>query len=367
MLDDPNNRENGNTDAKPLRPARNHCRETTMNDSVPIAWCMPAEWEPHERCWMAWPCNAALWGADLVAGRRNFADVVREIANFEPVTLLVRAEDRKEAHDLCGSGVEYWEYPLDDSWMRDFGPTFVRSGDGAVAGVDWRFNGWGKYPHQSDRHVASFVLGRLGLPRVAAPLVLEGGAIHVDGEGAVLTTAQCLLHPNRNPALSQPEIERLVLDHLGAERMIWLERGLADDDTDGHIDEIACFVAPARVLALIGSDPHDVDYPVLQANLEQLRRSRDAQGRALEVVTVEQPAVVGRAGKRLSQSYVNFYIANGGVVMPAFGDRKRDDAARGTLRELFSDRKVVQVPAQALAVGGGNIHCITQQQPRARP
>lgn len=328
---------------------------------------MPAEWQPHERCWMAWPCNAAIWTRGLDVARQNFARVVRAILDFEPVTLFVRPQDRDEAFRLCGSQVDYWEYPLDDSWMRDFGATFVldESGDGAarVAGVDWQFNGWGKYPHASDQHVARHMLERLGLPRIEAPLVLEGGAIHVDGEGTVLTTEQCLLHPNRNPGLSQREIEALVLRYLGASKMIWLPQGIRDDDTDGHVDEIACFVAPGVALALVGTDRDDVDYMPLQNNLSILRESTDARGRRLDVVTIEQPEPVYKGSERLSQSYVNFYIANGGIVMPAFGDARRDEQARGTLAELFPRRKILQVPARELAYGGGNIHCITQQQP----
>lgn len=327
---------------------------------------MPAEWWPHERCWMAWPCNPGIWTRGLDVARENFAQVVRAILEFEPVTLLVRPQDRVEARRLCGDQVEYWDYPLDDSWMRDFGPSFVVDGAGAVAGVDWQFNGWGKYPHEHDRHVARHVLERLGLPRIEAPLVLEGGAIHVDGEGTVLTTAQCLLHPNRNPGLSQREIEALVLRYLGASHMIWLPQGIKDDDTDGHIDEIACFVAPGVVLALVGSEPDDVDYAPLQNNLDVLRAATDARGRRLDVVTIEQPQPVYRGSERISQSYVNFYIANGGIVMPAFGDARRDESARGTLAELFPRRKILQVPARELAYGGGNIHCITQQQPLAQ-
>lgn len=330
-----------------------------MNNS----WSMPAEWRPHARCWMAWPCNAAIWHHGLEAAQRNVAEVIRAILEFEPVSLLVRPEHRAFAYQLCGSGVDYIEYPLDDSWMRDFGPTFVTDGRGGLAGVDWQFNGWGKYPHGSDRHAARFILERLGLPRLEAPLVLEGGAIHVDGEGSVLTTEQCLLHPNRNPQLNRTEIESQVLTHLGAEWMIWLGQGIADDDTDGHVDELACFVAPGRVLTLVSSDPGDVDYAPLQDNLARLHEAHDSRGRSLEVVTVEQPTITRVKGRRLSQSYVNFYIANGGVVMPAFNDRRRDDAARSIVQSLFPDRIVRQLPAQELAVGGGNIHCITQQQP----
>jgi agmatine deiminase len=324
---------------------------------------MPAEWQPHQRCWMAWPCNTAIWSNGLTSARRNFAAVVRAILEFEPVTLLVRPQDRAEAYRRCGDQVTYWEYPLDDSWMRDFGPTFVVDDNGGCAGVNWTFNGWGKYPHDHDQDVARFVLDELGLPCIDVPLVLEGGSFHVDGEGTVLTTEQCLLHPNRNPQLQKEEIEAQILAQLGAQTMIWLPQGIADDDTDGHIDEIACFVKPGMVLALVGSDKSDVDYAPLQTNASILREARDARGRKLEVITLEQPEVAYKGDQRLSQSYINFYIANGGVVMPAFGDRRRDDHARGVLGELFERRKILQVPARELAYGGGNIHCITQQQP----
>jgi agmatine deiminase len=312
---------------------------------------------------MAWPCNRDIWPNGLYIARRNFAKVVRAILEFEAVTLLVRPEDRDFAYKLCGDQVKYWEYPLNDSWMRDFGPTFVVSAQKKLAGVNWQFNGWGKYPHANDKDVARFALERLELPCIDAPLVLEGGAIHVDGEGTVLTTEQCLLHPNRNPKMSKNEIEQQVLSHLGASKMIWLKEGLKDDDTDGHIDEIACFIRPGLVLALIGSDSSDVDFKPLQENAALLRDSRDAQNRKLEVVTIAQPEVAYKDKSRLSQSYVNFYLANGGLVMPAFGDRKADEQARGLLQELFPRRKVLQIPARELAYGGGNIHCITQQQP----
>jgi len=326
---------------------------------------MPAEWRPHARCWMAWPCNATIWPRGMEVARLNFAAVVRAILQFEPVTLLVQPQDRAAAYQLCGGQVDYWEYPLDDSWMRDFGPTFVRNAAGEQAGVNWQFNGWGKYPHANDQHVAQHILEHLKLPRIDAPLVLEGGAIHVDGEGTVLTTEQCLLHPNRNPTLSKEQIEELVLANLGAQKIIWLQQGLKDDDTDGHIDEIACFVAPGMVLALVGGDRDDIDYQPLQNNLNRLREATDARGRKLEIVTLQQPEVAYKGDERLSQSYINFYIDNGGVVMPAFGDHKRDGDARGLLAELFPRHKILQLPARELAYGGGNIHCITQQQPAA--
>ena len=334
---------------------------------------MPAEWQPHTRCWMAWPSNSAIWTNGMTEAYRAFATVVRAILNFEPVSLLVRPADRANAFRLCGSQVEYFEYPLDDSWMRDFGPTFVVSKESVgkenvsdekkLAGINWRFNGWGKYPHDNDELVAATVLAHESLKAFDAPLVLEGGSIHVDGEGTVLTTKQCLLHENRNPDLKREEIEALVLKYLGAEKMIWLRQGLKDDDTDGHIDELACFVAPGRVLTMIGTDKSDIDYKPLQENLSILKESTDARGKKLEVITLEQPNLAYKGQERLSQSYVNFYIANGGIVIPAFNDGPRDSRARGVLQEMFPTRKIVQVPGQALAVGGGNIHCITQQQP----
>jgi agmatine deiminase len=295
--------------------------------------------------------------------QRSFAAVVCAILDFEPVSLLVRPADRAKAYQLCGADVEYFEYPLDDSWMRDFGPTFVVNNVGVLSGVNWRFNGWGKYPHDNDQHVATTVLAHESIACIDAPLVLEGGAIHVDGAGTVLTTEQCLLNANRNPELSREEIEALVLKYLGAETMIWLNQGLKDDDTDGHIDELACFVKPGVVLAMIGTDKADIDYQPLQENLSILQNAHDARGKKLEVITLEQPRVAYKGKERLSQSYVNFYIANGGIVMPAFNDAVRDSAARCVLQELFPTRKIVQIPGQSLAVGGGNIHCITQQQP----
>lgn len=333
---------------------------------MPDKFAMPAEWAEHSRCWMAWPSNPGIWTRGITNAFRNFAQVIQAILQFEPVTLLVQPRDRAEAFRLCGDQVEYLEYALDDSWMRDFGPTFVRSEQGDLAGVDWRFNGWGKYPHENDQHVARFILERLGIKRIEAPFVLEGGSIHVDGEGTVLTTEQCLLHPNRNPELDKQQIEKLLLEYLGAQQVIWLPQGIADDDTDGHIDEIACFVAPGLALALVGNDKSDVDYATLQRNADILRESRDARGRKLEVVTLEQPEIIYRGDQRLSQSYINFYIANHGIVMPAFGDSRRDELARGVIAELFPRRKVLQIPALELAYGGGNIHCITQQQPRAK-
>lgn len=336
-----------------------------MEESLtePGDYFMPAEWAPHSRCWMAWPCNESLWANGIDRAWEAFARVLRAIAEYEPVSLLVRPDHLEQARRMCGSDIDYREYSLNDSWMRDFGPTFVVNRSGGIAGIDWRFNGWGKYPHDRDRHVARFVLAAEGIARLAVPLVLEGGAFHVDGEGSVLATAQSLLHMNRNPGLERDAVAEQLQASLGASRVIWLERGLTDDDTDGHVDELACFVEPGLVVALVSSDPSDPDYPVLQENLAVLRTTRDARGRLLDVVTIEQPEPAVHGGRRLTRSYVNFYLANGAVIMPAFGDAMRDRRARAILAELFPRRSVIQLPGHELAYGGGNIHCITQQQP----
>ncbi len=326
-------------------------------------WRMPAEWQPHERCWMAWPANRALWPDGIERAERAYAAVANAIAQFEPVTMVVHPQARRRARQLLGHPVELLDFPLDDSWMRDAGPTFVRAGDGRLAGIDWAFNGWGgRFPHGNDRHLAGFILEQLGLPRLAPDMVLEGGSIHVDGAGTLLTTRECLLNPNRNPGLDQAAIEVRLRDYLGVDRLLWLERGLVDDHTDGHIDNLACFVAPGRVVALASHDPHDANHPALQANLELLRASTDTTGRRLEVSELEQPPAMSADGLRLACSYVNFYLANDAVIMPGFATRQ-DIPARETLQALFPQRTVVVVDGRDIVVGGGNIHCITQQQP----
>ena len=326
---------------------------------------MPAEWHPHDRCWMAWPCREAHWGERLDAAREASAEVARAIAAFEPVTMIANPENLAEVSLRCGAGVACLPLAHDDSWMRDIGPTFVVDAKGGVAGVDWRFNAWGElfHPYDRDAAVARAVLEHLELPRYAPPLVLEGGAIHVDGEGTLLTTEQCLLNPNRNPDLSKAEIEALLGAHLGVRQVIWLGQGLEDDKTDGHVDNLACFVRPGVVLALSTEDPEDGNYAALADNLARLRAAKDAKGRALEVVEMPQPERgEGGDGLRLGKSYVNFYIANGGVVLPSFEDAK-DGSAHEILAKCFPERALRQVPALDIVHGGGGIHCITQQQP----
>jgi agmatine deiminase len=343
-----------------------------MAERAPVdeGFFMPAEWAPHERCWMAWPCRESLWADGLDAARGAYAAVARAIAGFEPVTMLANPNELAEAEARCGAAVTCQAMPLDDSWMRDSGPSFVIDGRGGLAGVDWRFNAWGGkfHPHDQDALVAGRLLERLAVRRYAAPLVLEGGSIHVDGEGTLLTSEECLLHPNRNPDLDRAAIEDLLRRYLGVEGFIWLGQGLDKDETDGHIDNIACFVRPGVVMAVTCDDPADPNHAILADNLARLRKARDARGRALEIIELPLPRepryLDGPGdGQRLALSYVNFYIANGGIVMESFGDAS-DAQAREIVSKAFPDRQVVQLPALDILAGGGGIHCITQQQPR---
>ena len=295
---------------------------------------------------------------------------LRAIARFEPVIMLANEADVAHAQTLCGPSAEVRAAAVDDGWFRDNGPSFVINGKGKMIGVNWDFNGWGAkpgIPFARDRAVTKTILEREGIARVAAPLILEGGSFHVDGEGTLLTTEQCLLNPNRNPGFSKGEIEEHLKNYLGVDKVIWLKQGVADDITDGHIDLLAAFVEPGVVLALGCDDRADANYAATQENLEILRGSRDAKGRAFEVIEVPQPpaAYNEATGTRLGLSHLNFYLANGGLILPDFGNRESDAAAQGLFREVFKDLEIVPVPSRDLLYAGGNIHCITQQEPVA--
>lgn len=323
---------------------------------------MPAEWAPHRRCWMAWPCREDFWGERLEEARETHARAARAIARFEPMRMIARPADAADARRRLGTAAEVWELPLDDSWLRDSGPTFVRDGAGRPALVDWRFNAWGEKhrPFADDDRLAGRLAERLGLRRARAPLVMEGGAFHADGEGTLLTTEQCLLHPNRNPGLSRGEIERELRRLLGAEKVIWLAGDPLDGETDGHVDGVACFLGPGRVMAEMSDDPNSPDYAALAENAARLRAATDARGRRLEVVEMPRPSFAEGWGG----AYVNFYLANNnGAVMPAYGRPEADARALAVLRRALPGREVAQVEAAALAWGGGGVHCITQQEP----
>jgi agmatine deiminase len=315
---------------------------------------------------MAWPCRHESWD-DIERARATYVEVAHTVAAFEPVTMTANAEHAGAARSALGGGdFEVVVVPSDDSWTRDSAPTFVVDGRGGLGGVDWRFNAYGGIYEEygRTRNMARRILDLLGARRFAAPLVLEGGAVHTDGEGTILTTTEVVLDPRRNPGLAPADAERILCDFLGGERVIWLTGALEHDNTGGHVDNLACFVRRGVVAALGCADRDDPQYAAVQENLERLRAATDAAGRAIEVVELPMPARPESRGTRLSPSYVNFYVANGGVVMPAFGD-PADRTARDVVARLFPRRTIVQVPTLELAKADGNVHCITQQQPVA--
>lgn len=329
---------------------------------------MPPEWHPHAGCWMAWPCHQESWALiGFERARIAYARVANAIAQYEPVTMLVNPGDEQSAKKLCADKIRLFTLSINDSWTRDTGPTFLLNREQKLAGVDWIHNAWGgNYQDCAlDNLIAGNIIRETKARFFQAPLVMEGGSFHVDGEGTVLTSRECLLNANRNPQLSKEEIEGYLCNYLGAEKIIWLNKGLVGDETDGHVDEIACFIAPCKVLALISSDKNDVNYSILHENLELLKSAKDAKGRALEVFTVEQPPATYLGEERLTLSYINFYLANQGIVMPAFGHVKEDKAAYELFCQLFPKYHVSQIDALDVFAGGGGIHCITQQQPQS--
>jgi len=359
-------------------------------ESTPAAdgFRMPGEFEPHEGCWMLWPQRPDVWRLGAKPAQEAFATVAAAIAEAEPVTMGVHAEQFEHARACLPPSVRVVELSSDDAWMRDVGPTFVVDGRGTRRGVDWRFNAWGGldgglyFPWDRDDQVARKVLEVERYDRYRAPFVLEGGAIHVDGEGTCLVTEECLLNRNRNPHLRRDEIERGLRHHLGVEKVVWLGRGVHVDETDGHVDNLCCFVRPGVVALTWTDDEHDPQHAISWDARRRLEAATDARGRSLEVHLLHQPGPLhmteaearGRdhvdgtlprpAGDRMAASYVNFYLANDRVVLPLLNER-RDDEAAVKLEELFPERRVVGVPAREILLGGGNIHCITQQVPRA--
>ena len=331
-------------------------------------FAMPAEWATHARTWMCWPCRIEAWGGPdgLLRAKQAYARVARAISSFEPVTMAARADDVAEAKLATSGKVEIFESPLDDSWARDFGPTFLTTPDGERAAAQWEFNAWGNkyHPWTEDAQFAGRAARHSGVRLYSAPLVCEGGAIHCDGEGTLITTEQCLLNANRNPHLSQQQVEERLALFTGARRILWLGEGFSDDETDGHIDNIACFAGPGRILVGVPAARSHPDFEPVMELIRRLGEARDARGRRIEIVELEQPRKTGadHRGRPLQASYVNFYLANGGLVMPAFGDFN-DDRARSTVADCFPGRDILQIEANDIVAGGGGIHCITQQEP----
>jgi agmatine deiminase len=348
---------------------------------------MPAEFEPHAGCWMLWPERPDNWRLGGKPAQQAFVAVATAIAGSEPVAVGVSAGQFANARRLLPPAVRVVEISSNDAWMRDVGPTFVVNGRGGVRGIDWTFNAWGGlagglyFPWDRDDAVAQKVLEIEGCDRYRAPFVLEGGSIHVDGQGTLITTEECLLNPNRNPDLSRAGIEDRLRRYLAVETIVWLGRGVHLDETDGHVDNLCAFVRPGEVVLTWTDDKRDPQYDISRDAHARLKAARDARGRRFKIHKLVQPGPLRMtneesegvdaadgtkpraAGTRLAGSYVNFYIGTRRVVMPLL-DARRDGAVMRKLKALFPGREVVGVPAREILLGGGNIHCITQQVPR---
>jgi agmatine deiminase len=354
-------------------------------------YSMPAEWEPHAATWLAWPHEASDWPGKFAAIPWVFAEMVRVISATERVRLIVgNAQQRAEARKaLASSGVDlrrvdFVRATTDRSWTRDFVPTFVtrrgRKGASAspLAAIGWRFDGWKRYPnHEADARAGRVATAFCKVP-VLEPIltvrggkpyhfVLEGGAIDVDGDGSLLATEQCLLDGKqaRNPALGRALTEQVLRDFTGAEKVLWLGRGIAGDDTGGHIDDFARFVAPGRIALALETNGRDPNHRVLAEARERLSGERDARGRRLEIIPLPMPAPVVFSKQRLPASYANFYVTTGAVLVPTFDD-PQDRVALGVIAELFPEREVVGIHSRDLVLGLGTLHCSTQQEPRVR-
>ncbi len=333
-----------------------------------LGFRMPAEWEPHEATWIAWPHERTDWPGRFTPIPWVYGEIVRKLSQVERVRILVQSAEVEHTAQrvLIRVGanlnaVEFYRFATDRVWTRDYAPLFVKNAAGEVAITNWRFNGWAKYDNwQRDDAIPALIAEPLRMRVWSPDVVLEGGSIDVNGEGMLLTTEECLLSPvqARNPQMSRERIEQALADYLAVDHVIWLNRGIAGDDTHGHIDDLARFVDPDTVVIVTEDDPAEINYEPLRENLERLRQY------PLRVVTLPMPAPLYFSGQRLPASYANFYIANGLVLVPTFND-PNDRIALNTLAELFSTRKVVGINCTELVWGLGTLHCMTQQQPLA--
>ena len=343
-----------------------------------LAFHMPAEWRPHAATWLTWPKDPETWPDRVSLVEEIYLQMMAALTPHEIVNLLVDDETAEQTvRERCAfptaQNIRFHRVETVDSWIRDYGPNFLIGRNNEAAFNDWIFNAWGnKYESlKRDDEVPRVLEPLLGVRRFAPGIVMEGGSIEVNGAGCVLTTEQCLLNPNRNPQLSREEIEEYLKSYLGVSKVLWLGEGIVGDDTDGHIDDIARFVAENVIVCAVEEDPQDANYELLRDNLERLESMTDAQGRAFEIVTLPMPGIVGGASTdtrnldRLPASYANFYIANNVVLAPVFG-HANDARAVETLQRVFPDRRVVPINCEPLVWGMGTIHCVTQQEPQPR-
>ncbi|MFS7201277.1 agmatine deiminase [Carnobacterium divergens] len=359
-------------------------------DSLPKqdGFRMPGEFEEHRGCYIIWPERPDNWRLGGKPAQTTFVKVATAIAEFEPVTVAVSPGQYSNARQMLPDEVRVIEIDNDDAWVRDCGPTYVVNDRGEIRGVDWTFNAWGGlvdglyFPWDKDNQVAQKICEVERTDRYCLDdFVLEGGSIHVDGEGTLVVTEECLLSPGRNPQLSKEQIEKILMEYLNVEKVIWLKRGIYLDETNGHVDNIFNFVSPGVVALAWTDDENDPQYEISKECYNILAAATDAKGRKLEIhkLYVPSPVLITKeesqgvdavdgtlpriVGDRLAASYVNYYTANGGVIFPLFDD-PMDKKAEETLKVLYPDRKIVGIPAREIILGGGNIHCITQQVPK---
>jgi len=342
-----------------------------------LGYRMPAEWEPHAGTWFTWPRPDGIsFPGKFDTVPAVYAELIRRLVQAEDVNINVWNQEMEEgarrllrAEKTPLERVSFHHFPAYEPWCRDHGPVFLArnvTGRRERAVVDWGYNAWGgKYPpFDLDDAIPQHVARLRQLPLFSPGIVLEGGSIEVNGRGTLLTTASCLLHPNRNPLLAKSQIEKYLCDYLGVGQVLWLAEGIVGDDTDGHIDDLARFLNPTTIAAAVEEDPSDANYAILQANLEQLRHTRDLEGRSFRIVELPMPGLVEHVGQRLPASYANFYIANGIVLAPTYR-HKNDRVALEILQREFPGRRVIGVDSTELIWGLGSFHCLTQQEPAA--
>lgn len=336
-------------------------------NGMTLTYKMPAEWTPHKRTLISWPVqDSMVFPEDYETVTHGYKELIKAIAEFEPVAVLVNSNEIEKVKSLfTEKNIEFLPIDHNDAWLRDNGPTFINTDTGEVAGINWSFNAWGeKYsPWDLDDEVAAKVLDHYNVKRIDVPLVMEGGSLHVDGEGTLLTTEECLLNPNRNPDLTREQIEDYLKKYLGISQVIWLKRGLSGDETDGHVDNVACFAEPGKVIIQVCEDPEDDNYEITQENLEILEKATDARGRKLEIIKIEQPPADYFEDSRLTLSYLNFYFVNDGIILPIFGGTasETDERAEAVLKKAFPDKRIRTIDGRAIIKEGGNVHCTTQQ------
>ena len=351
-----------------------------VNPATPAdyGFYMPAEWRTHAATWLSWPKDPLTWPDRVPIVQEIFLEMIAALTPHERVNLLVDDQDtellvRTRCTFPAAENLRFYQIPTVDSWIRDYGPNFLVNDRGELAYNDFIFNAWGeKYTElRRDDAIPSQLEAKLGIPRFEPRIVLEGGAIDVNGRGCVLTTEQCLLNKNRNPQLSRDQIEQYLRDYLGVTKVLWLKEGIVGDDTDGHIDDIARFVSSNTIVCAVEEDPLDANYEILQDNLRRLDEMTDANGQRFKIVPLPMPGFVAgstdateRNLERLPASYANFYIANNVVLAPVFG-HSNDERAIETLQSLFKNRRVLPLNCEPLVWGMGTIHCVTQQQPEA--